>query len=107
MTLIGSRYEVVDTLGAGGMGVVYLVNDKLRNQQVALKQVLLSNEIQRLAITREFRTLSTLRHPNIVSVIEYGSHENQPYFTMYYLHNAQPLDQSSDHKIELFIQMLQ
>lgn len=107
MKLIGSRYEVVDRLGAGGMGTVYLVHDKLRNQKVALKQVLLSNDEQRLALTREFRTLSTLRHPNIVSVIEYGSHENQPYFTMEYLPNSQPFDHSPGQKMERVIQMLQ
>lgn len=107
MTLIGSRYEVVDTLGEGGMGVVYLAHDKLRNYRVALKQVLLSDDAQRLAITREFRTLSTLRHPNIVSVIEYGSHEGQPYFTMEYLPNSQPFDKAVNQNIDLFIQMLQ
>lgn len=107
MTLIGSRYTVVDTLGAGGMGVVHLAHDKLRNQQVALKQVLLSDDEQRLAITREFRTLSTLRHPNIVSVIEYGSHENQPYFTMEYLPESKPIDQYPAIKVEWFVQMLQ
>lgn len=107
MTVIASRYEVVQQLGAGGMGVVYLVRDKLRGQHVALKQVLLPDDTQRLAITREFRTLSTLRHPNIVGVIEYGAHEGQPYLTMEYLPNAAPLDNTSENKIAHFIQMLQ
>lgn len=106
-TLIGNRYEILKQLGAGGMGAVWLVKDKLRDQDVALKQVLMPDNDQRLAITREFRTLSTLRHPNIVSVIEYGSHENQPYFTMEYLPASQPLDKLGDASVERFVQMLQ
>lgn len=105
--IIASRYEVIEQLGAGGMGEVWLVQDKLRNQKVALKRVLTQDDNQRLAITREFRTLSTLRHPNIVSVIEYGFHENQPYFTMEYLPDASPFDQTADQKIEHVIQVLQ
>lgn len=105
-SLIANRYEVLAELGSGGMGVVYLVRDRLRNQNVALKQVLISDNDQRLAITREFRALSTLRHPNIVSVIEYGSHDNRPYFTMEYLPDAQPFNLVAEHKIERFIQML-
>lgn len=105
--LIANRYEVLEQLGAGGMGAVYLVEDKLRNQQVALKQVLMADDFQRLAITREFRTLSSLRHPNIVGVIEYGFHEKQPYFTMDYLPNATPFETVSAEKIQGFIQILQ
>jgi tetratricopeptide (TPR) repeat protein len=105
--IIANRYEVLDQLGAGGMGVVWLVRDKLRNQKVALKQVLTQDDDQRLAITREFRTLSTLRHPNIVSVIEYGFHDAQPYFTMEYLPDAKAFDKASDRKIEHLTQVLQ
>ena len=105
--LIANRYEVLEKLGAGGMGAVYLVQDKLRNQKVALKQVLMGDDVQRLAITREFRTLSTLRHPNIVGVIEYGFHEKQPYFTMEYLPNAKSFETLKEQKLEGFVQILQ
>ena len=47
----------------------------------------------RLHLTQEFRTLSGLRHPNIVSVLDYGFDEGQqPYFTMELLQAAVPLD---------------
>lgn len=105
--IIANRYKVIEQLGVGGMGAVWLVYDKLRNQQVALKQVLTANDLQRLAITREFRTLSTLRHPNIVSVIEYGFHDGQPYFTMEHLPEASPFDNFPDQEIEGCIQILQ
>lgn len=105
--IIANRYTVIEQLGAGGMGSVWLAHDKLRNQRVALKQVLMANDEQRLAITREFRTLSTLRHPNIVSVIEYGFHDGQPYFTMEYVPDAAPFGKFPGQKIEHFTQVLQ
>lgn len=105
--IIANRYQVIEQLGAGGMGVVWLVQDRLRNQPVALKQVLTQDDDQRLALTREFRTLSTLRHPNIVSVIEYGFHDNQPYFTMEYLPDAKSFDKAPERKIEHLTQVLQ
>jgi serine/threonine protein kinase len=49
MTIIANRYEVLEQLGAGGMGTVWLVRDKLRNQKVALKRILMSDADQRLA----------------------------------------------------------
>ncbi|MCU0497845.1 MAG: DUF2791 family P-loop domain-containing protein [Anaerolineae bacterium] len=87
-TWIGNRYELLERIGTGGMGVVWLAYDQLRQQTVALKQVLMSDDTQRIALTREFRILSTLRHPNIVNVIEYGAHEQHPYFTMEHLPDA-------------------
>jgi serine/threonine protein kinase len=45
-----------------------------------------------LALGREFRTLASLRHPNIVSVFDYGFEAaQQPFFTMELLRDAQPL----------------
>ena len=47
---------------------------------------------QRLAIAQEFRTLASLRHPHIISVLDYGfSDDAQPFFTMELLRDAQPL----------------
>ncbi|MCU0514859.1 MAG: DUF2791 family P-loop domain-containing protein [Anaerolineae bacterium] len=105
--ITGNRYEIIRQIGAGGMGAVWLVYDRLRQQSVALKQVLLPDDDQRLAITREFRTLSTLRHPNIVSVLDYGVHDGQPYFTLEYLPDAQPLQPGAGHDLALFLPVLQ
>ncbi|NDJ52855.1 MAG: tetratricopeptide repeat protein, partial [Chloroflexi bacterium] len=49
-------------------------------------------QVLRLALAREFRTLASLRHPNIVSVLDYGfDGPHLPYFTMDYLPNASHL----------------
>lgn len=106
-TWIGNRYELLEQIGVGGMGVVWLTYDQLRQQTVALKQVLMSDDTQRLALTREFRILSTLRHPNIVSVIEYGAHEHQPYFTMEYLPQAVVFDQHTQEATQFIPQVVQ
>jgi serine/threonine protein kinase len=79
--IIGNRYVILDQIGAGGMGVVYRALDRLTGQPVALKCVTVSGEqLQfaskggssdlRLALAQEFRTLASLRHPHIISVLD-------------------------------------
>lgn len=117
---IADRYTLMETIGIGGMGAVYRAFDALTGQIVALKQIKFvitdstayNAEVLRLALAREFRTLSSIRHPNIVSVIDYGFHEGQPYFTMEYLDGGQPIDVgartlAAEDRVELVVQMLQ
>ena len=83
MTTIGARYRVLGQLGEGGMGSVHRALDRLSGQQVALKKV--SRPIEKLqwtsrsegmdlklALAYEFQSLASLRHPNIISVLDYG-----------------------------------
>lgn len=85
---IAGRYQVKQTLGAGGAGVVYLVHDGVRGSQVALK--LLTGTAGDLAA--EFVLLSRMNnHPHILPVFDYGYHEGKPFFTMRYLAHATPL----------------
>ncbi len=108
-TLLPARYHLQDKLGQGGMGGVYRATDRLTGSTIALKQVqvpaklltfmsrpfeTVSKKIQ-LALGREFQTLATLRHPHIISVLDYGfvqtDTEPQPFYTMTYLPAAAPL----------------
>lgn len=84
-----TRYRLLDVLGRGSMGVVYRAIDRLTGGRVALKVVRLQDQPQadsgdfRLALAEEFRTLAALRHPNIISVLDYGfDDDHQPFFTM-------------------------
>lgn len=66
----------------------------------------------RLALAREFQTLASVRHPNIISVLDYGFDENGgPYFTMELLENAETILEaawklSQDERFGLLEQML-
>src|SRR5688572_10449164 len=72
---IGGRYTVEQVLGEGGMASVYRVSDLATGRVLALKQ-LRSDASAKIALlfAREYHTLASLRHPNIVRVYEYGSH---------------------------------
>lgn len=124
-SFIANRYQLLEKLGQGGMGAVYKAQDRLTNQTVALKQVLLApadldfasrlstHADLHVALAQEFRTLASLRHPNIISVLDYGfSKDRQPFFTMEYIESSQNFveaakDRSTDEKVELVIQLLQ
>src|ERR1041385_6255270 len=69
--MIGKRiahYEIVERLGAGGMGEVYLAQDTRLGRSVALKVLpdIFANDEERVArFEREARVLASLNHPNI------------------------------------------
>jgi serine/threonine protein kinase len=89
---IAKRYSILDQVGKGGMGEVYRAADRLTGQTVALKRLTMpgdqldyatrthhmSDEFDfRLGLAQEFRTLASLRHPNIISVLDYGFYEQR------------------------------
>jgi eukaryotic-like serine/threonine-protein kinase len=93
---LGKRYQLLERIGKGGMGVVYRAKDRLSGEEVALKSLLLDQTMagsefqslnQRVQLANEFKWLASLRHPNIVSVIDYGFDlMGHPFFTMELLH---------------------
>jgi eukaryotic-like serine/threonine-protein kinase len=82
---IGSRlgpYEVLSTLGIGGMGEVYRARDHRLARDVALKIIpeSVAQRPERLArFQREARAAGALSHSNILAVHDTGSHEGRPY----------------------------
>ena len=125
--MINGRYLLHEKIGQGGMGIVHRATDRLTGISVALKQVKLSSDHQllsssspadsfiniRLLLAHEFQTVASLRHPHIITVLDYGFDANrQPYFTMPYLANAQTILQAGDsrtfaERIRLIQQMLE
>src|SRR5437016_4620488 len=82
---IGSRlgpYEIVSTLGAGGMGEVYRARDPRIGREVAIKVLpeSLANDSDRLRrFEQEARATGTLNHPNLLVVFDFGKHDNSPF----------------------------
>lgn len=126
--IFSKRYLLHEQLGSGGEGVIYRATDRLTTRTVAVKRVRLetdgggvshahmTNASRKILIAHEFQTLATLRHPNIISVLDYGfttdGAEHIPYFVMEYLPDAQPVVEagmasSLEKKMDLLIQMLQ
>ena len=81
------RFSIIELLGKGGQGSVYLAKDPNTNHFVALKIMnpIAVDETSRARFIREFTAVSKLKHANIVNVFERGDFENLPYFTMEYI----------------------
>jgi serine/threonine-protein kinase len=75
------RYYVLDQLGEGGMGMVYVGYDDTLDRRVALK-ILRRSEAARAWLLREGQALARLSHPNVVGVHEVGEHEGRMFLAM-------------------------
>jgi tetratricopeptide (TPR) repeat protein len=81
----GSRYELTQELGRGGMGVVYRARDRRLGRVVALKRLPenLQNHPKAVQLfLREARSAAALNHPNIVTLYDAGQEEQILYITM-------------------------
>ena len=88
------KYEVVDVLGKGGMGVVYKATDPRIGRLVAIKMMtggFAENPDLLKRFYREAQSTGMLQHPNIVIVYDLGDQEGNPYLVMEYL-QGEPLD---------------
>lgn len=121
---INNRYILHEKLAEGGMGAVFRATDRLTSKDVALKKVKLfsSNDSdsatsgdtldERNALALEFRAAASIRHPNIISVLDFGFlDDGSPFFTMDYLDQfedfvAGGFTKSVDEKIDLVIELL-
>ena len=82
-----SHYRVIEQIGAGGMGVVYLAEDERLHRKVALKFIAPSSAEgvdARRRLLREAQAASALDHPNIATVYEVGDFEDQLFIAMAY-----------------------
>jgi serine/threonine-protein kinase PknG len=85
--LVGGQYEVIGALAHGGLGWIYLANDKrVSDRWVVLKGLLNSGDEDALAAAvAEQRFLAEVEHPNIVKIYNFVEHEGAGYIVMEYV----------------------
>ena len=76
------RFTVLRRLGAGGMGVVYEVQDRARGEIVALKTLRHATPAGVYRLKQEFRSLAGVAHPNVVCLYELFVEDARCFFTM-------------------------
>jgi tRNA A-37 threonylcarbamoyl transferase component Bud32 len=83
------RYEILEELGRGAMGIVYKAHDPILDRWVALKVLRFTSGARQEELEQRFRreaqAIGKLSHPNIVQVHDAGVAENQWYMAMEYL----------------------
>ncbi|HJV03846.1 MAG TPA: protein kinase [Actinomycetota bacterium] len=84
-TLFADRYELLRSLGGGGMSEVYLARDRLLGREVAVKVIrpeLATDEKSVARFRREARAAAALSHPGIVAIHDVGVHAGAPFIVM-------------------------
>jgi serine/threonine-protein kinase len=88
-TTFAERYEILARVGKGGMGVVYKARQKYMEVDVAIKVLYKEHTSNQVAIDRfqqEAKTLATLKHPNILHIVDFGITPNhEPFLIMEFL----------------------
>ena len=85
---INDRYEIIKSIGEGGMANVFLANDIILNRNVAVKVLRgdLSNDDKFIRrFEREALSVSNLSHPNIVEIYDVGEEDGEHYIVMEYI----------------------
>ena len=87
-TKINDRYQIIKTLGEGGMANVYLAHDTYLDRNVAVKVLrgdLANDEKFVRRFQREALSATSLSHPNIVEIYDVGEDDGQYYIVMEYV----------------------
>ena len=99
--VVGGRYKVVRTLGAGGMGAVYEATDIRLGHKVALKLLTNSDERAPAAFEREARILASLRHPALPHVSDHFVEDRGQFLIMDFI-DGEDLNQARNRRNEPF-----
>jgi len=87
--LVAGRYRLTSQIGIGGMGRVWLARDEVLHRDVAVKEVVLPDDLSEAdradlcqRTLREARAAGRLSHPNVVGVFDVVQAENRPWIVM-------------------------
>src|SRR5258708_6468864 len=103
------HYEVLEKIGAGGMGEVYKGRDPRLGRFVAIKVLApekVSDVVRKQRFFQEARAASALNHPNIITIYEIGAEDHVDYLVMEYI-PGKTLEQAIPHKGLRFGDVLQ
>lgn len=82
------NYEIIERLGGGGMGEVFLARDTRLDRKAAIKllpDLLTSNSQTKQRFTQEAKAASALNHPNIITIYEIASDDGYDFIAMEYV----------------------
>ena len=99
-----SHYRIIEKIGAGGMGEVYLAEDTKLNRQVALKFLpphMCKDDDCRARFKREAQAAANLDHPNIVTIHEVSEYRGRPFFAMQHVEGNSLRDVIKDKELPL------
>jgi hypothetical protein len=110
------RYQILERVGKGGMGVLYRGIDPVLDREVAIKVMLVDfsddTEQMRPRFCREAQAAAKLQHSNIVTIFEFAEDNNTPYIVMEFLRGtgldarmAAPLPLTLDDKLNVISQL--
>jgi serine/threonine protein kinase len=95
-SVLADRYEMLEVIGGGGMGLVYKARHRLMNRIVAIKMLhkhMISSKDTLKRFQLEAQAASCLSLPNILTVYDFGlTNEGQPYMVMDYLEGTSLAD---------------
>ena len=87
--VVARRYRLLERIGGGGMGAVWLASDELLGRRVALKQVLpppgadaTVTDQQRQRALREGRIAARLSHPHAINIYDVALEDGAPWLVM-------------------------
>jgi len=98
------HYRIIERIGAGGMGEVYLAEDTELNRKVALKFLpphLCQDADCRARFKSETQAAARLDHPNIVAVHEVGEYQGRPFFSMQHIEGQSLKEVISDRSVPI------
>jgi serine/threonine-protein kinase len=87
-SLLGSRFEVLSVLGAGGMGIVYKARDRELDDLVALKMLQRDVAGDKVLVARlktELKLARKITHPNVLRTFDFGEVDGHPFISMEYV----------------------
>jgi len=94
-TFVDNRHQILECVGEGGLGVVYGAQDTRLHRAVAIKFVREEHRKEAQVEEQFFKEAihaSQINHPNIVTIYDFGRHNNQPFIVMEFL-NGYTLDE--------------